>query len=199
MASLHRPFLASALTLTRLRNGEMGPSLVALTRQPSRSSALRPVAFLSRGRARQVEGGSFGSGLGIAAARRSPEPLGASRGSRDGCRLQARRPPDPSSRWGLAARARSLSPRNPGAGTCRLRVEGLTTRWLPARRPLVDGEHGSPGREIHLPALFGRSSVDLPLRTPAHPGAAETHTQRLLLAVDHLARASMKNAAKLEN
>ncbi|MGH0165897.1 UNVERIFIED_CONTAM: hypothetical protein FKN15_050377 [Acipenser sinensis] len=91
-----------------------GAPLAALARQPSRISAHRPVAFLSRGRARRVEAGGFGSGLGIAAARRSPEPPGASRGSRDGRRLQAWRPPDPSSCGGLAAPARSLSPRNPG-------------------------------------------------------------------------------------
>ncbi|MGH0191052.1 UNVERIFIED_CONTAM: hypothetical protein FKN15_056029 [Acipenser sinensis] len=69
------------------------------------------------------------------------------------------------SRGGPTAWARSLSPRPPCPGTCRLRAEGLTTRWLPA--PSVHAVSAAgPGSVCACPALRGKSPVDLPLRAP---------------------------------
>lgn len=163
------PCLASAPP--RPGRGETGSVIL-----PSFSRANRPaVALLIRrgpieGTSAAGEGSGFGSGSGTwpfdasRAARRLPRDSETAVACRRGGL------PDHKSRGGPTAWARSLSPRPPCPGTCRLRAEGLTTRWLPACRPLADGERGSPGSEIGLPALCGRSSVDLPLRAPAHPG-----------------------------
>ncbi|MGH0174937.1 UNVERIFIED_CONTAM: hypothetical protein FKN15_068252 [Acipenser sinensis] len=111
------------------------------------------------------EGSGFGSGSGTwpfdasRAARRLPRDSETAVACRRGGL------PDHKSRGGPTAWARSLSPRPPCPGTCRLRAEGLTTRWLPA--PSVHAVSAAgPGSVCACPALRGKSPVDLPLRAP---------------------------------
>lgn len=158
------PCLASAPP--RPGRGETGSVIL-----PSFSRANRPaVALLIRrgpieGTSAAGEGSGFGSGSGTwpfdasRAARRLPRDSETAVACRHGGL------PDHKSRGGPTAWARSLSPRPPCPGTCRLRAEGLTTRWLPA--PSVHAVSAAgPGSVCACPALRGKSPVDLPLRAP---------------------------------
>ncbi|RXM90709.1 hypothetical protein EOD39_21926 [Acipenser ruthenus] len=168
-ASLRRPFLVWSLTLTRSRNGEMGPSLVPL----ARANCLALV--------------------------QTQTVLGASHGSREGHRLQSRQPPDPCSRIGPVGsgsisvpsklRSRYLSP--PGGrsnGECvspgsEIRLPALHERSstdLPLRVP-------GPPPQPHDKTLLAWFSTVFPAPSVTQRGLASEwpkHTPNMKTTLD---------------